>query len=115
MGIVETDIRDGVAIITWKSNELMGGPEIIELKDSVREVLDQGVKNIVVDLSKLENSNSTGLGSLLYSWNMSFKEGAQLVVVLASSRVIQLFNVTKLNTIMTSFGSVDDAVSHFSE
>lgn len=115
MGMVETDIRDGVAIVSWESRELMGGPESIELKDAVREVLDQGIKSIVVDLSKLENSNSTGLGNLLYSWNMSFKEGARLVVVLTSSRVIQLFNVTKLNTIMTSFGSIGEAVSHFSE
>jgi anti-anti-sigma factor len=115
MAVVNTEVQNGIAVISWESRELMGGPESMALKDEVRDVLAQGVRKIVIDLSKLTNSNSTGLGILLHSWNMAFKDTAQLVVVLSSKRVQQVFNVTKLNTIMKSFKSVDDAITHYKE
>ncbi|UCF04389.1 MAG: STAS domain-containing protein [bacterium] len=115
MGTVKTEIQNDIAVISWESRELLGGLESIALKDEVRDVLEQGIRKIVIDLSKLTNSNSTGLGILLHSWNMAFKDTAQLVVVLSSKRVKQIFNVTKLNTIMKSFKSVDDAITYYNE
>lgn len=115
MSKLKTKIREGITIITWDSDKLMGGPEVLKLKDEVGNVLDEDVKKIIVDFSQVTLSNSTGLGTLLSAWTIAGKYKAELVVVLGSDRIENIFHVTNLDSIMKIFRSLDDAVSYYSE
>jgi anti-sigma B factor antagonist len=115
MSDIKTEVRDGISIITWGSDRLMGGPEVLELKDTVTKVLDGGARRVIVDFSQVTLSNSTGLGTLLSAWTIASKHDAELIVVLGSDRIENIFHVTNLDSIMKIFRSLDDAITSFGE
>lgn len=115
MSKIKTEIREGITVITWNSDKLTGGPEILKLKDEVSDILDEDVKKIIIDFSQVKLSNSTGLGTLLSAWTIAGKHNAELVVVLGSDRIENIFHVTNLDSIMKIFRSLDDAISYHSE
>jgi anti-sigma B factor antagonist len=115
MSTIKTEIREGITIITWGSDKLMGGPETLKLRDAVARLIDDGARKLVVDFSQVTLSNSTGLGTLLSAWTIATNNDAELVVVLGSDRIENIFHVTNLDSIMKIFRSIDDAVASFGE
>ena len=47
------------------SGKIMGGPDATMLNDQLHTVLEQGERDIIVDLSQIELLNSSGLGILI--------------------------------------------------
>lgn len=115
MSEIKTEIREGIAIITWGSDKLIGGPEILKLRDAVAKSIDNGAMKIIVDFFHVTLSNSTGLGALLSAWTIAGQHEAELIVVLGSDRIENIFHVTNLDSIMKIFRSLDDAMKFFSE
>ena len=74
------------------------------------QVKDCKKKKIILDLSKLQWSNSTGIGILVSAWTMAQKEEAELVLVNSSERLDNIFKVTNLKFIMKIFETVDEAL-----
>src|SRR3990170_2516939 len=54
----------GVIILEPKG-KIMGGPDSTLLHDQFHDLVQQNKKKIIVDLSKVERMNSTGLGILI--------------------------------------------------
>lgn len=49
--------------------DVMGGPNAVALNDKLHELIDEGKKNIVVDLGGVKFMNSSGLGMLIGAFN----------------------------------------------
>ena len=105
--------RDGVAIIEL-SGKLMGGPDAETIDETIKTLLHEGVKNIVVNLEKVRWVNSTGLGILISGYTTVKKSGGELKLLKVSDRIENIFIASKLYTVFESFDNEDEAVQSFS-
>jgi anti-sigma B factor antagonist len=101
------------AVIIEPKGKIMGGPESTALHDLLHELIDQGKKNVVIDLGKVDWMNSTGLGLLISGLTTLRKAGGELKLANVTEKIQSLLTITKLITIFKSYDSVDEAVGSF--
>ncbi len=101
------------AIVLELKGNVMGGPEAAEFNELVHKLLDEGKKNIVVDLSDVKFMNSSGIGMLITAYTTMKNGGGQLKLANATDKINSLLVITKLITIFDHYESVDAAVKSF--
>jgi len=101
----------GLIILEMEGN-LVDKGEAIDIGAEVEEKLSAGENKFVIDLSKLEYMNSTGLNIILNLMNKSRDKGGEAVVAGATPRIKSLFSVTKLDSVFTMKDSREDAIQH---
>jgi anti-sigma B factor antagonist len=104
--------RDGVAILEL-SGKLMGGPDAVTFNETLKTLIHEGVKNFVVSLERVNWINSTGLGILIQGYSTVKKNGGELKLLKVSSRIENIFMVSKLFTVFESFDDEEKAVQSF--
>jgi anti-sigma B factor antagonist len=103
---------DSVAILDI-SGKLMGGPDADVFKEAIRNLLDEGYKNVVINMSQVPFINSTGLGILISAYTTLRKEDGVLKLASVTERIDSLLMITKLGTIFETYSSEDKAVESF--
>ena len=109
---IKTSEKYGAVIIELKGN-VMGGPEAAEFNTLLHQLLDEGKKHIVVDLSDCKFMNSSGLGMLISGYTTIKNGDGALKLANATDKIESLLVITKLITIFEHFSSVDEAVNSF--
>ena len=109
---VKTQMEGDVAVI-HVSGKLMGGPDADVFKETIRNLLDEGYKNVVVNMSQVPFINSTGLGILISAYTTLRKEDGILKLTNVTERIDSLLMITKLGTIFETYSSEDKAVESF--
>ena len=66
-------------------------------------------RTTVIDLSGVPYMDSAGMGALINYYVHCQKEGAALVVAGVCSRVMELFKLTRVDTLLTIVPTADDA------
>ena len=69
------------------------------LRDQLVDVLDTGEKKILLNLSKVELVNSSGLGVLLLIWDRLKKDGGKLILYGLTPVMEEIFERMRLDTI----------------
>lgn len=104
--------RDGVVILEL-SGKIMGGPDAGLFNDTLKTLIHEGSLNIIIDLSKVNWINSTGLGILISGYSTVKKSGGDLKLLRPTDRIQSIFMVSKLHTVFASFQDEDEAVRSF--
>jgi anti-sigma B factor antagonist len=81
------------------------------LRDRISDLLDGGVRDLVVDLGRVDFIDSTGLGVLVGALNRARELGGSLQLVCAQERVLKLLRITGLDQVFTVQPSVDQALA----
>jgi anti-sigma B factor antagonist len=105
--------RDGVAILEM-SGKLMGGPDADAFDETLKTLIHEDCRNVIVNLEKVSWVNSTGLGILISGYTTLRKSGGELKLLKVSERIENIFIVSKLYTVFASFQDEDEAVRSFS-
>lgn len=103
------------AVILELKGNVMGGPEAIEFSDSLKKLISEGKKNIVLDLSEVKFMNSSGLGMMISGLTTVKKEGAALKLACVAEKIQSLLMITKLITIFETYDTIDDAIKSFNK
>ena len=102
----------GVTIIDLSGRITLGeGSEV--LRDSIRDVLSNGQKNIVLNLGEVSYIDSSGLGTLVSGYTTGANQGAKIKLVNVQKKVNDLLQITKLYTIFESFDDESSAVGSY--
>jgi anti-anti-sigma factor len=80
------------------------------LKTAVVGELENGRRAVVIDLGETDLIDSGGLGVLVTLYRHAEELGGKLVLANLSDELSGLLRLTKLDTIFTVAGSVDDAL-----
>jgi len=104
--------RNGTVIISL-SGKIMGGPEAGEINNQINNLIDDGKKNIIIDLAEVEWMNSSGLGILIGAITTLKNNGGRLILVNVSERIENLLKITKLLTVFDIMKTVDEAIDAF--
>ena len=81
------------------------------LRQAIMEQVDGGVKNLLVNLQKVEYLDSTGLGILIGGVKRLKEGGGSLRLVGPSARITRIFEITGLNKIFDVYGTEADALA----
>ncbi len=110
----EIDERNHCVVIEF-DGDVMGGPDTAKLNEQLHRLIDQGKKNIIVDLSRVKFMNSSGLGMLIGALNTMRNAGGDLRIARAADKIEHLLTITKLTTVLQHFKTVDEAEASFTE
>ena len=110
---IKVNERYEAVIVELKGN-VMGGEDTKEFNDLLHKLIDEGKKNIIVDLADVKFMNSSGLGMMIGGLTTMKKAGGNLKLARVTEKIESLLIITKLITIFESFYSTDAAVKSFS-
>jgi len=111
---IKEKIENHVAVLSL-SGKMMGGPETTALHDHIRGLLNDGIKNVVIDLGGVKWINSSGLGVLMAAMTTLKNAEGQMKLANITEKVESLLMITQLMRIFQTYDSVDRAVSAMSE
>ncbi len=108
-----TSREEGGVVVLEPKGKIMGGPDATLLHDNLHEFIEQNKKKVVIDLSKVEWMNSTGLGILISGLTTLRNSGGELKLACVTEKIESLLTITKLITVFESFDSVAEAITSF--
>ena len=94
--------------------ELTGSLDIATaptVRAELLEASERGDHRLVVDLTKLEFLDSTGLGALIGAQRRANEVGGELRLVVKEGQIVRLMRITGLLKIFAVYPTLDDAVS----
>jgi anti-sigma B factor antagonist len=111
LGIVHRK-QEGIEILDLRGR-LTFGEEDLVLRSEITEAVAAGNKRLVLNLGKVTDIDTTGLGTLLFARAELRKAGGGLA--LASLRLghMKLLVVAKMGTVFEVFHRVQDAIDSF--
>jgi anti-anti-sigma factor len=108
MEMSHKEIAAGTVVITL-TGKLMMGLESEKIVTLVEDLLRQGTRKIIFDLSGVVAIDSTGIGRFISSYNKVGAVGGDLRMAGATGHVFQTFHVSLLDTVFRFFPSVEAA------
>lgn len=112
---LEQRIAGNVAIVKVRGDiTLTKGGDVL-LKDKVNSLVQQGYKNILIDLSGVAYVDSAGLGQLVQCYVTAKNRGGSLKLLNVTKRLNDLLVVTKLVTVFETFDSEATGLASFGE
>ena len=109
---IEERALENVVILDLKGKLTIGeGDEL--LKGTIQKLMDQGHKNLLLNLEDVPYVDSAGLGEIVRTYTTVSRQGGSLKLVNLTKRITDLLAITKLLTVFDTFESEADAVSSF--
>ena len=81
--------------------------------DVINNLLGQNERKFIVDLSGVEHMDSSGVELMFECFNAVKNAGGELRFAGARPRVARLFQITRLDTILPFFATVNEACESF--
>jgi len=85
------------------------GRESQKVETLVQDLLRQNERKLILDLSRVDHMDSTGIGVLAYCFGTLNRCGGELRVTGANGKVLHLFQITHLDTVLPLCNSVKAA------
>lgn len=110
MEISHKEVAPGTVVITL-NGKLMMGRESEQIVTVVEDVLKQGKRTIIFDLSGVAAIDSTGIGRFISSYNKVGAADGDLRMAGATGHVFQTFHVSLLDTVFRFFPTLEAAMN----
>ena len=102
----------GVMILKMEGS-MLGGPEASELNNALHKLIEAKKKKVVVDLGDVSLMNSSGLGMLICVVTTMRNAGGDLKIAHATEKVVQVFKITKVHSVIEIHDTVKSAVESY--
>lgn len=103
----------GKVTVVDLSGKITIGEGDIKLRESVHSLLDEGRKNIVLNLGGVSYMDSAGIGELVACYKRAAEKGAGLKLLNPNGKVQDLLILTKLQEIFDIFRDEREALASF--
>ena len=111
MEIQERTIQ-GVVVLDLRGKLTIGeGDEL--LKERISNLIQQGHRNLLLNLEGVPYVDSAGLGEIVRTYTTVSRQGGKLKLVNLTKRITDLLAITKLLTVFETYESEDEAVNSF--
>jgi len=105
--------ESGVTVVTVRG-VINFGESAREFSAYLQDLLDAGVPSVLVDMSGIDNVDSTGLGELVGYLQRFEKEGRRLALYRPHRRILSLLRLTRLDEIFPIFEDRAEAIAALS-
>jgi len=111
---IDTRTADGVTILDIHGRITIGEGSA-EVRSVVRELLQAGKKNILLNLGDVSYVDSSGIGELVSSFTTVTNQGGQLKLLHLTKKLQELLAITKLLTVFDSFNDEAVAIASYAQ
>ena len=108
---MHTEVITETTAVIALDKHIFGGPQAVNFTAAIKNHLQEGVKNFIFDCSQVEIMNSSGLGMIVSVYSAAGKHGGSCVVALAPDKITELLKITRLDSVIRSYATIDDAVA----
>ena len=114
--MAELDLKErqaGDVTILDLSGEVRIGDSSVALRNSVRNLADQGKKKLLLNLAGVKYIDSSGIGELIANYTTVSRQGGQLKLLNLTDRIQNLLVITKLLTVFDAYDNEAEALKSF--
>ncbi len=105
---------DGVTIVDL-SGRITLDEGSAALRETVKQLIDQGQKRVLLNMSKVQFIDSSGIGELVSAFTSAREQGGELKLLNLSKKVHSLIQITKLHAVFDIRDDEAAAVQAFSK
>jgi anti-sigma B factor antagonist len=109
---IKTRQVDGITIVDC-SGRITLGEGSVQLRDTVRDLLSKGSKQILLNLGDVTYIDSSGIGELVSAYTTVRNQGGDLKLLNLTKKVHDLLQITKLYTVFDVKDDEASAVASF--
>jgi anti-sigma B factor antagonist len=110
--VVSHQVRGRVCVVEPHGDVRVGTTDVA-FRDAIRGLMAEGHKHLVVDFSRVEFIDSTGLGDLAGLRAAAVKVGGNLKLSGLSKRLHDLLILTRMDQVFEIFPTADEAVASY--
>ncbi|MBE0567169.1 MAG: STAS domain-containing protein [Krumholzibacteria bacterium] len=103
----------GRIMVLELSGKIMGGPDHDKFKEEIKALIDEGYKDVVLDLGGVPWINSTGLGILISGYHSLRAAEGSMKICAVKERVLSIFYISQLQNIFAVFPTRDEALASY--
>ena len=103
----------GQIMVLEVSGKIMGGPDFDRFKGQITEVIENGFKDVILDMDGVPWINSTGLGILITGYHSLKAAEGSMSICNVKERVLSIFYISQLENIFKVFETLDEALASF--
>ncbi|MFN2517124.1 MAG: STAS domain-containing protein [Pyrinomonadaceae bacterium] len=89
------------------------GEGSVALRTTIRRLLEEGKKKILLNLARVGYIDSSGIGELVSSYTAINKDGGQLKLLSLTKKLQDLLTITKLLTVFDVYEGEEEALTSF--
>lgn len=104
---IQLDERDGCVVLGVSGEVDLGTAP--RLREHLVNLIADGHRHVVVDLTATDFLDSTGLGALVAGFKRLRAHDGDMKLVCLPGRIRKVFELTRLDSVLPIFESVDDA------
>ena len=98
--MIRAEQKRGNATVVQLEGPRLDAAVADSVKDSLKEIADRGEKHLIVDFSKIQFMDSSGLGALVGSLK-HMGPGGTLEIVHPCEAVLKVLRLTRMNKVFT--------------
>ncbi len=110
---INTKDADGVRIIELQGKITIGAGDT-QLRDVIIKSVEDGHKNVLLDMGGVTTLDSSGIGELVGSYTTVTNRGGKLKLLHLPSKISDLLQVTQLITVFEVYEDEQKAIASFS-
>jgi anti-sigma B factor antagonist len=111
---LKTAVKNNVTILRLQDARL-DNVIAADLKAQLLVLIEEGNKNILIDLAKVEFADSSGLGAILFGIRQARPLNGHVKLVNPQSRVLSLIKIAKLDNVIEAYDDEGEAIESFAE
>lgn len=111
---IKQEMKGDVLVIALHG-KVIGGPELVEVKDAFQKAVDQDRLKVLLDLGKVSWMDSSGLGVIVSGHTTLSRAHGALRILNATKKIHELFIITKLITIFETYTDEQEALNSFGD
>ncbi len=96
------------------SGKITLGEGTMAVRNTVRDILKNNGKKIILNLADVNYIDSSGIGELVSTYTTVTNNGGQLKLLNLTKKIQELLAITKLLTVFQVFNSETEALASFS-
>ncbi len=100
------------AVVSFKG-KVVGGPDAQKFQDQISSFIEQGKKNIIVDMSDVKFVDSTGIGNIIKAFSTVKEAGGKLKLSGLNDKIKGVLSIVKLDSIFEQFPTIEEASKSF--
>ena len=105
---------DGIAVV-WLDGRIVLGEETGALRETVKRLVGQGKRKLILNMNNVTLIDSAGLGALISAYSSAKSGGASLHLCHLGTKFTELLQITKLLTLFDVYPTQAEAIRSFSE
>ncbi len=106
------DREEGVTIVELEGKLTIGEGDV-QLREEIKDLLDDGVKKILINLQGVKMMDSSGLGELVRTRASAMNTGSTIKLLHVEDKVQEVLEMTRLIGVFETYDDEIDAIASF--